>query len=164
MFYNILRSLFMFFTEEKVKQDAVILLFLLIFNYVIKGTPSKATFSVPYLLSQKLQVPFTCDTHWEISQYYEASLVDLITSDRWCLSSLQIQWNCEMFGGLDELLRWTKVTYTDNNITDLLKLKDYDLSRLKASSTDYYIQKHLVDIQNGTIHDFVIHSINKLTT
>jgi hypothetical protein len=66
----------MFFTEDKAKHDAVCLLFLLIFNDFIKGTPSKANFSIPYLLTQKLQVPFSCNTHWEISEYYEGSLVE----------------------------------------------------------------------------------------
>jgi hypothetical protein len=154
----------MFFTEDKAKHDAVCLLFLLIFNDFIKGTPSKSNFSIPYLLTQKLQVPFSCNTHWEISEYYEGSLVELLTSDRCCLSSIQIQWNLEMFGGLDELLAWGEIDYSQNNIVDILKLRNYDLCSLKASSIDYYVRKYLTDVQNGTMHETVIDCINKLTT
>ncbi|RZC42072.1 rotatin [Asbolus verrucosus] len=164
VYYNVLRSLFLFFTEEKLKHDAVCLLFLLIFSDFIRGSPSKADLSVPYLVTQLLRVPFSCNTYWEISPHFEESLVSLLTTDKWCLSSLQIQWNSEMFGGIDELLSWNHIDYGESNIEDILKLTNYDLTCLKASSVDYYVKKYLTDIQNGTTHETVTASINKLTT
>lgn len=151
----------MFFTEDKLRQDAAILLFLLCFNEFIKGSPSKANFSVPYLVSVKLHLPFSCNTHWEISQYFEGSLIELLASDRSCFSAIQIQWNCEIFGGLDELLSRKDL---EENIVDNLKLTDYDLSVLKASNVVFYVRKYLIEIQNGTMHECVTSSLNKLTT
>ncbi|XP_044270755.1 rotatin isoform X2 [Tribolium madens] len=164
VFYNVLRSLFMFFTGDKLRHDAVCLLFLLCFNEFIKGTPAKANFSVPHLISAKLHVPFVCNSHWEISNYYEASLVELLASDPSCFTSIQIQWNCEIFGGLDELLSMKRIDYDGKNIVEGLRLRQYDLAILQASSVDFYVRHHLIEVQNGTMHECVINTINKLTT
>lgn len=85
-------------------------------------------------------------------------------SDKWCLSSIQIQWNLEVFGGFDQLLSWKEVDYSETRIVDLLKLTSYDLAKLKASSIDYHIKLYLDKIQNGTLHDDVMENLNKLTT
>lgn len=63
----------MFFTEDRLKQDATYLLFVLVFNNFISGSPSKADLSIPYLITQKLQVPFSSLTHWEKSANVEDS-------------------------------------------------------------------------------------------
>lgn len=56
-------GLFLYSTEEHMKEDSAIVLFLLIFHNHIKGTPSNADFSLPTLLFEKLKVPFTSPTY-----------------------------------------------------------------------------------------------------
>lgn len=80
------------------------------------------------------------------------------------MSSIQIQWNCEIFGGLSEILYWTQPAYENNEVVEILRLTDYDLACLKASSIEYCIELYLQDIQNGNSHEEVVNALNKLTT
>lgn len=74
VFYWILRGLFLFFTEEQVKQDAASLLFLLIFKDYLQGDPSRRDFSVPVVVMDEIKVPFQCAIHWKTSPYVKESL------------------------------------------------------------------------------------------
>lgn len=65
----------MFFAEERVRQDASILLFLLVFNDFCVGTPSNATLSLPQLVQDRLNVPFRCRAYWDKSEYTEDSQI-----------------------------------------------------------------------------------------
>ncbi|CAG9829728.1 unnamed protein product [Diabrotica balteata] len=166
IFYYTLRGLLLFFTEERFKQDAIIVLFLLVFKDFIRGSPSRANFSLPEILISKINLPFTCHSHWTISEYTKNSLRDSITSDRWCLSSIQIQWNAEIFGGFDKLIQWDEINYENHsmyNFVDILKLNDYDLQCIKNSSIDHCVKHYLKSIQNATSHDIVLESIDNLT-
>ncbi|KAJ8927425.1 hypothetical protein NQ314_020095 [Rhamnusium bicolor] len=89
-----------------------------------------------------------------------------IISDRWCLSSIQIQWNLENFGGFQELIKWEDIKYDDDsmiNFVDELKLSSYDLNAIKSSCISFCIRKYLNTIQNGTSHKIVIESVDYLT-
>ncbi|XP_056634769.1 rotatin-like isoform X1 [Diorhabda sublineata] len=166
MFYFVMRGLLLFFTEERFKQDAITLLLLLIFKDFIYGTPSRASFSLPQIIVSRINLPFSCHSHWTISEYTEASLRESITSDRWCLSSIQIQWNAEIFGGFNQLMKWDEICYEDHpfyNFVDILKLNKYDLQCIKNSSIDYCIKLYLTTIQNATSHDMALESIDNLT-
>lgn len=44
------------------REDCSVVLFLLIFNNQIKGSPSNADFALPSLIFEKLKVPFSCQT------------------------------------------------------------------------------------------------------
>lgn len=74
IFYWILRGLFLFFTEEQMKQDSAILLFLLIFKDFLRGNPSKGDFSLPAVVIDRMKVPFQCATHWKNSPNSNVSL------------------------------------------------------------------------------------------
>ncbi|KAJ8960101.1 hypothetical protein NQ317_012333 [Molorchus minor] len=166
VFYCILRGLFLFFTEERMRQDSTTLLFLLIFKDFIRGSPSTATFSLPKVVCDKMQLPFQCNTHWTISEYTKENLKAFIIADRWSLSSVQIQWNMEIFGGLDELIKWEEINYDDHsmlNFVDDLKLSNHDLQAIKSSSINFCVKRYLNAIQNGTSHSDVIQSIECLT-
>lgn len=56
-------GLFLYLTEEHMKEDCSVVLFLLIFHDHIRGTPSNADFSLPTLLFDKLKVPFCSQTY-----------------------------------------------------------------------------------------------------
>lgn len=77
----IVPGLFMFLTEEHVKQDASTLLFLLIFNKFIEGCVSQANLSLPFLVQDCLNVPFTCNTHGKISQYTQDDISGKIKNE-----------------------------------------------------------------------------------
>lgn len=61
--------MFLFFSEERVRQDGSILLFFLLFKDFIMGSPSKANISIPRFVYDTLHVPFICGTHWSHSPY-----------------------------------------------------------------------------------------------
>lgn len=74
VFYWILRGLFLFFTEEQMKQDTASLLFLLIFKDFLQGDPSRGDFSVPDVVTREIKVPFQCSSHWNNSPNAKQSL------------------------------------------------------------------------------------------
>lgn len=65
--YWILRGLFLFFTEEQLKQDASTLLFLLIFKDYLQGDIQRGDFSLPLVVNEHIKAPFQCGSHWKIS-------------------------------------------------------------------------------------------------
>ncbi|CAH1953846.1 unnamed protein product [Acanthoscelides obtectus] len=166
VFYCVLRGLFLFFTEDRLKQDAVSLLFIMIFKHFLRGSPSNGDFSFPSFITEKLMIPFQCAVHWKESPYTKENLRDLVMNDRWCLSCVRVQWNCEVFGGFQELVKWESVNYDDHslyNIEEDLKLNNYELKTIKLSSIDYCIKFYLNTIQNGTSHSVVLESVENLT-
>lgn len=58
----------MYLTEEHMKEDCSVVLFLLIFSDHIKGSPAKGDFSLPTLVFDKLKVPFTSHTYTTVSE------------------------------------------------------------------------------------------------
>lgn len=74
IFYWILRGLFMFFTEEQLKQDAASLLFVLIFKDFVQGNLSRGDFSIPAVINEKIRTPFQCGSHWKNSSNTKTSL------------------------------------------------------------------------------------------
>ncbi|VEN41222.1 unnamed protein product, partial [Callosobruchus maculatus] len=165
-FFCVLRGLFLFFAEERLKQDAVTLLFIMVFKDFVRGDPSNADFSLPSFIIEKLMVPFQCAVHWKESPHMKENLRDMVLKDPWCLSCVRIQWNCEVFGGFQELVKWDSVNYDDHsmsNFEDDLKLNNYELKTIKLSSIDYCIKYYLNTIQNGTSHSVVLESVESLT-
>ncbi|CAH1155943.1 unnamed protein product [Phaedon cochleariae] len=166
VFFCVLRGLFLFFTEDRMKQDAATLLFILIFKDFVVGNPSMANFSLPHIVTEKMLVPFICATHWSVSDYTKESLKDKIVADRWCLSSIQIQWNAAIFGGFESLVHHEEINYESHSMldfVDVLKLSKIDLRAIKASCIEFCVKHYLNNIQNGTCHDMVIDSIDHLT-
>lgn len=45
------------------RHDGAVLLFVLIFKDFLRGSPSKATFSIPCLINETFQTPFIAHTH-----------------------------------------------------------------------------------------------------
>lgn len=84
-------------------------------------------------------------------------------SDRWSLTSIQIQWNIELFGGFEELVRQTEIDYEKIDCADVLKLNHYDLEVVKTSSVHYCLAYYLNQMENSTSHATVVESIDYLT-
>lgn len=53
------------------KEDCTVLLFLLLFHNQIRGTASKGDFSLPFLIFEKLKVPFSSKTYTTTSKVDE---------------------------------------------------------------------------------------------
>lgn len=67
-------GLFMFCSEDRMRQDCSILLCLLLFHDFILGTPAKIDLSLPYLIKEKLTLPIICNVHWRKSKHTLPSL------------------------------------------------------------------------------------------
>ncbi|KAI4460708.1 rotatin [Holotrichia oblita] len=63
LYYLVLRGLFLFCTEERMKHEGSTLLFLLLYNYYIKGSPANFNFSLPQIVMKKFRVPFSCQPY-----------------------------------------------------------------------------------------------------
>lgn len=98
-----------------------------------------------------------------IKTYSVKFLLDVMISDRWCLTSIQIQWNCELLGGFQELVQQREIDYNKIDCADILKLNPYDLERVKTSSVHYCVSHYLNQIENSTSHATVVESIDFLT-
>lgn len=160
--YFVIRSLFMYCTEGRMKQDGSTLLFLLLYTTFIHGAPSKGDLSLPHIVFDKLYVPFTCNVHWRCSKYFIPSLAAVILTDKWCKTSIQIHWNSEWYGGFQELLNWSDVNYAEEEFDDKLKLNSNILLALRNSSIEMNVKSTLVEVQNGTNHTNIHNAINKL--
>ncbi|XP_060527472.1 rotatin [Cylas formicarius] len=162
--YFVLRGLFLFFTDERMRHDATALLFLLIFKDCIVGTPARSDLSLPVLITESTVVPFQAHIHGHVSDFIPESFYDSITKNRWALSSLQIQWNAEMRGGFEKLLEINDLDSNGDIETEaILQLNKCDLQIIKTSCIDHCIEKLLFAIQNATSHMGVIDSITELT-
>lgn len=75
--FLVLRGLFMYCTEGRMKQDGSSLLFLLLYANFVHGNPANGDLSLPHIVFDKLYVPFTCNVHWKCSKYYLPSLAGL---------------------------------------------------------------------------------------
>ncbi|XP_017780002.1 PREDICTED: rotatin [Nicrophorus vespilloides] len=162
-YHFILRALFMFFTEERVKQDGSILLHLMVNASFVLGNPIKSDLSLPQIILNKIKSPFHCHAHWNTSENCLDSLNDLL-SDRWTLITLQIHWNIEWFGGLEKLVELDRVTYSRNdNFDDVLKLKNNDLLSIKSTCLSHCMKQHLYCIQLAESHEVIKDQLNNLT-
>lgn len=175
-------GLFLYFTEDRLKQDATSLLFVLIFKDFVRGNPSQANFSLPKIVSQKFVTPFECDTHWICSEYtpenlrgtvadslknlldLHLSFLEAVITDRLSLSSIQIHWNSVIFGSFGNLTNLEKINYEniDFKFDNILKLNSYEFSCIKTSSISYCTKTYLNAVQNGTCHETVLTSIQYL--
>lgn len=91
-----------------------------------------------------------------------------IIQDKWSLTSLQIQWNTDLYGGFNNLIKLDEsdflLSYSPSIETnDILALKTNDLKQIKSSSLHYCIRKYLFTIQSATSHEVVEDCITKLT-
>lgn len=91
------------------------------------------------------------------------NVLEGMVADRWCLTSLQIQWNCELLGGFQELVHKEEIDYTRIDCAEILKISEYDLKKVKSSSVHYCVRQYLNHIENSISHADVVDCIDLLT-
>ncbi|XP_031350383.1 rotatin isoform X3 [Photinus pyralis] len=160
LYCNILRGLFIFCSEERVRQDCSTLLCLLLFSGYVLGSPASMDLSLPFLVVDQLSLPFSCNSHWRASKHALPDLQASLLSDKWCRNSIQIHWNSEWFGGFAEILRWKEIQHSE--FSSDLRLNNNSLLILKSSCLEYCIFQCLMDIQNAISHSSIVDSISKL--
>ncbi|XP_076250090.1 rotatin homolog anastral spindle 3 isoform X2 [Rhynchophorus ferrugineus] len=163
--YYTLRGIFLFFTDDRIRQDGAMLLFLLIFQKFINGSPSMANFAIPIIFSKHLLLPVKCIFYMSSSTHLGEDIYSAIVKDKWSLSSIQLQWNIEKLGGIQNLINVESVEllnsndiYTAND-AEILKLTDFNLNNIKLSSIHYCVKKYLNVIQNATSHNAIIETV-----
>lgn len=66
----------MYFTEDHMREDCSVVLFLLLFNAHVRGCPSNGDLSLPALICDKIKVPFT--SHVYATSDYSSDQAKLI--------------------------------------------------------------------------------------
>ncbi|KAL3273445.1 hypothetical protein HHI36_014889 [Cryptolaemus montrouzieri] len=150
LFQCILRGMFLFCTEERLKIDASVLLFFLLYNSYIQGTPSTGNMAIPKLVYDKMLTPVVCGTFGGISNHTKDDITHFILSDKSCLASIQMHWNSEVYGGFKELTQLENLREpSDIKITEQLKIQKENLDQIKVSSIHFSIEECLKEMQNG---------------
>ncbi|KAK9883541.1 hypothetical protein WA026_001716 [Henosepilachna vigintioctopunctata] len=150
VYFYILRGLFLFCTDERMKSDSSILLFLLLYSTYIQGTPCRFNIAIPEVVYKKINIPFSCNIYGETSDYTGKNLTDFVMSDKSCLSSIQIHWCAEVYGGFQQLLQFDNSQVpNDIKIVEQLKMKQEDLNQIKLSSVHFSIGECLKVLEKG---------------
>ncbi|GJQ85225.1 hypothetical protein Trydic_g13065 [Trypoxylus dichotomus] len=164
LYYLVLRGLFLFCTEERMRHEGSTLLFLLLYNYLMKGSPVSFNLSLPEIVIKKLKIPFICQTYKAKTEDEHQLITEILLQDKYCLQSLQLHWNSEWFGGFNEVLGWDHVSYKDtDDFNKVLRLSNMDLAQLQSTSIQYCIEKYLKLVQNANLHQDVVEALIKLT-
>ncbi|XP_044758408.1 rotatin [Coccinella septempunctata] len=150
LFYFILRGMFLFCTEERMRIDSSVLLFLLLYSSFLRGSPSRSNMAIPKVVHDKLATPIRCEIYGKTSDYTDCDITELILSDKTCLTSIQIHWNSEVYGGFQKLTELQNFTEPqDIKITDQLKMQTKDLVQIKVSCIEFSIGECLKEMERG---------------
>lgn len=71
VYYLIVRGMFLYSTEDHMKEDCSVVLFLLLFTDFVKGSPTVGNLSLPSLVLEKLKVPFVCHAYERFNSIQE---------------------------------------------------------------------------------------------
>ncbi|XP_043474662.1 rotatin [Leptopilina heterotoma] len=169
LYFNILRSLFLFPNNESVKIDASQLLCLLIYNefiirlgekYIDKNNP--LNISLPHLIAKQMKLPFLCKNHWKSSVHRRSDVAVLHGSNNLAISFVRIFWAWEYNGGRKILWKsWEDVN--DRDIAEKLMIREFEFTSLQFSCAFFQSQQQLRNIQNSTTHDGVSSALDYLT-
>lgn len=169
LYFNILRSLFLFPNNESVKVDASQLLCLLIYNefiirlgekYIDKNNPLNV--SLPHLIVKQMKLPFLCKNHWKSSVHRRSDVAVLHGSNNLAISFVRIFWAWEYNGGRKVLWKsWEDVN--DRDIAEKLMIREFEFTSLQFSCAFFQSQQQLRNIQNSTTHDGVSSALDYLT-
>lgn len=163
LYYSILRGMFLFCTEERMKIDSSVLLFLLLYSSFIRGNPSRANMSIPKVVRDKLVTPITCEMYGVTSDYTDCDITEFIFSDKSCSSSIQIHWNSEVYGGFAKLTELKNFTEAgDIKTPEQLKIHTKDLVQIKVSSVEFSIGECLREMEKGECFENYQETLNAL--
>nr|XP_031848371.1 rotatin isoform X1 [Nomia melanderi] len=166
---NIIRSVFLFPSNESVRTDGSQLLCLLLYNEYIMRLSEKSTensiqlnISLPHLITSKMKLPFLCKSHWKISMHRRSDLSVLHSANGAALNFVKQYWMWEWNDGLNVLWKsWSDVNSSDTS--EKLHVQEDEFMILRFSFPHYYCQQQLYNIQNSTTHNAVSCALDYLT-
>ncbi|XP_066591011.1 rotatin isoform X2 [Prorops nasuta] len=165
---NIIRSIFLFPSNECVKVDGSQLLCLILYHEYIMRTGDKKSeyslhlnISLPYIIVTSMNLPFVCKSHWKTSMHRRSDISHL-ASNQAVLTFVRQFWAWEWNGGLDILWKELEELNT-SEINEKLKIQEADLKALRFSFPFFCCQLQLYNIQNSTTHDGVSCAVDYLT-
>ncbi|XP_011175426.1 rotatin isoform X1 [Solenopsis invicta] len=169
VFFNIIRSLFLFPNNECVKSDGAQLLCLLLYSeYIIRVNEKDmenniaSHISLPYIVATNMKLPFICRSHWKTSIHRRSDVSLLHGSNPVVLTFIRQYWAWEWNGGVNML--WKCLDNLKNSeISQKLLIVEKDLLFLQYSFPQYCCQQQLYNIQNSTTHYSVTCALDYLT-
>ncbi|KAL6436580.1 hypothetical protein ACFW04_004801 [Cataglyphis niger] len=171
VFFNIIRSLFLFPNNEYIKTDGAQLLCLLLYSEHIIRVSEKAALvensiashiSLPYIIVTNMKLPFACKSHWKTSAHRRFDVSLLHGSNPIALTFIRQYWAWEWNDGINML--WKSLDDLNNSeITQKLMILENDFLSLQYSFPQYCCQQQLYNIQNSTTHYSVICALDYLT-
>ncbi|XP_018306110.1 rotatin [Mycetomoellerius zeteki] len=169
VFFNIIRSLFLFPNNECVKSDGAQLLCLLLYNeYIIRVSERDienniaSHISLPYIVVTNMKLPFVCRSHWKTSIHRRSNMSLLHGSNPVVLTFIRQYWAWEWNGGVNMLWKCLD-DLKDSEIAQKLMILENDLLSLRYSFPQYCCQQQLYNIQNSTTHYSVMCALDYLT-
>ncbi|XP_012536869.1 rotatin isoform X2 [Monomorium pharaonis] len=169
VFFNIIRSLFLFPNNECVKSDGAQLLCLLLYSeYIIRVNEKDmenniaSHISLPYIVVTNMKLPFVCRSHWKMSIHRRSNVSLLHSSNPVVLTFIRQYWAWEWNGGINMLWKCLD-NLKDSEIAQKLMILEKDLLSLRCSFPQYCCQQQLYNIQNSTTHYNVISALDYLT-
>ncbi|KYN02662.1 Rotatin [Cyphomyrmex costatus] len=169
VFFNIIRSLFLFPNNECVKSDGTQLLCLLLYNeYIIRVNETDTEnniashISLPYIVVTNMKVPFVCKSHWKTSIHRRSDMSLIHGSNPVVLTFIKQYWAWEWNGGVNMLWKCLD-DLKDSKIAQKLMILENDLLSLRYSFPQYCCRQQLYNIQNSTTHYSVMCALDYLT-
>ncbi|KAM0726292.1 Rotatin [Formica fusca] len=171
VFFNIIRSLFLFPNNEYTKTDGAQLMCLLLYSEHIIRVSEKAALvensiashiSLPYIVVTNMKLPFTCKSHWKTSIHRRSDVSLLHGSNPVALTFIKQYWAWEWNDGINML--WKSLDDIKNSeVSQKLMILEKDFLSLQYSFPQYCCQQQLYNIQNSTAHYSVMCALDYLT-
>ncbi|KAL7292988.1 hypothetical protein TKK_0013438 [Trichogramma kaykai] len=167
IFYNILRSLFLYPDNDNNKMDAAQLLVLLLYSgYIMRLTDISVdnpfNISLPYIITVNMKLPFACKAHWKTSIHRRADISVLHRSNPAASVFIRQFWAWEWNGA--EKVLWKKWEHVnDQSINENLMIKENEFVCLTFTSIHFCVQRQIYNIQNSITHSGVTSAVDYLT-
>ncbi|XP_076653624.1 rotatin homolog anastral spindle 3 isoform X2 [Halictus rubicundus] len=166
---NIIRSIFLFPSNESIRTDGSQLLCLLLYNEYIMRLSENQTenynqlnISLPHLITSRMKLPFLCKSHWKISMHRRSDISVLHSTNPLASTFIKQYWIWEWNDGLNVLWKsWSDLNNSD--LSEKLKIQENEFMTLCFSFPHYYCQQQLYNIQNSTTHSAVSCALDYLT-
>ncbi|XP_011645189.1 LOW QUALITY PROTEIN: rotatin [Pogonomyrmex barbatus] len=168
VFFNIIRSLFLFPNNECIKSDGAQLLCLLLYSeYIIRINEKDmeniaSHISLPYIVVTNMKLPFVCRSHWKMSVHRRSDVSLLHGNNPLVLTFIRQYWAWEWNGGVNIIWKCLN-DLKDSEIAQKLMILESDLLSLQYSFPQYCCRQQLYNIQNSTTHYSVTCALDYLT-
>ncbi|KAK6637908.1 hypothetical protein RUM44_008330 [Polyplax serrata] len=169
VFYNVLRSLFLFSSDDRLRRNAVELLCILLYVDCTLRVPSEQSntriLSFPEIVVKKMNLPFKAHVHWRNSKHFEPSEKKTLMAKENCSKLIRVYWAMQWTGNSDMLEMSDTERQSGKHyirIPEDMKVTQEDVAQLRECNFTQSVKKLLRDIQNATTHEAVCRCIQKL--